>query len=85
MSNKWYDLTVKAPAGNGYTTPQAMKRVDDHILQHGGMFHAPEGIPIQNLDGSFDLRVLQENALGFVKYILTKHYGIEIIKEVEHE
>ena len=85
MFGKWYELTVKAPQGNGYTTPQLMKRVDDHILQYGAMFHAPDGVPIQNPDGSFDLRIINESSYRFVKFVLTDHYGLEIVKEVEHE
>lgn len=85
MFGKWYELTVKAPPGNGYTTPQSMKRVDEHINQYGAVFHAPDGTPIQNPDGSFDLRVLQESSLRFVKFVLTNHYGLEIVKETPHD
>jgi hypothetical protein len=83
--NRWYELTVKAPEGNGYTTPQSMKRVDEHLNQCNAVFNAPDGIPIMNLNGSFDLRVYEESSLKYVKYILTNHYGLEIIKEVEHQ
>lgn len=86
MFGKWYQLYVKAPEGNGYTTPQAMKRIDDHLVQMTpASFLAPQGLPIQEADGTWVVRVHMESALGLVKSILTKHYGLEIVREVPHD
>jgi hypothetical protein len=85
MAAQWIDLYVKAPAGNGYTTPQAMKRVDDHLVQSTpSSFKAPNGLPVQETDGTWEVRVYIESALGLVKSILTQHYGLEIIREIPH-
>lgn len=87
MFDKWYQLYVIAPEGNGYTTPQAMKRIDDHLVQAGlAFFVAPPlvGLPKQQPDGTWEVRVLNDN-LKFVKYILTEHYGLEIVREVEND
>lgn len=85
MTARYIDLFVKAPPGNGYTTPNAMKRVDEHLIQQfPAMFLAPEGVPIQEADGSFQVRILDTSELAvlMVKNLLTKHYGLEIIREV---
>lgn len=85
MTARFIDIFVKAPPGNGYTTPNAMKRVDEHLIQqYPAMFLSPEGMPIQEADGSFQVRILDtsELAVRMVKAVLTKHYGLEIIREV---
>lgn len=85
LGGKWFQLYVKAPKGSGYTTPRAMKRIDDHLVaQTPASFVAPDGLPVQSADGTWEVRVLDESALGFVKYILTQHYGLEIVREVEN-
>lgn len=88
MLGKWYQLYVKAPEGIGYTNPQAMKRIDDHLVSRtpsSFVAKPPEGMPVQQEDGTWEVRVLDESALSFVKFILTDHYGLEIIREVENE
>lgn len=88
MLGKWYQFYVKAPSGSGYTTPQTMKRIDDHLVaQTPASFVAPppEGLPVQEADGTWEVRVHDANALGFVRFILTEHYGLEIVREVENE
>ena len=82
----WIQLYVKAPEGNGYTTPELMKRIDDHLMQMTpASFVAPDGLPIQKADGTWEIRVMTSQALGLVKAILTKHYGLEVVREVENE
>lgn len=84
MSERWFQLFIQAPEGNGYTTPQAMKRVDDHLVQlTPASFVAPppEGLPVQRKDGTWEVRVHDEGALFIVKGILTEHYGLEIVRE----
>ena len=73
-------LFVKAPAGNGYTTPFAMKRVDEHVNNFGAFFCAPEGIPIQESDGTWEVRILTD-ATFIPKKLLTEYYGLEIVRE----
>jgi hypothetical protein len=86
MFGKWYQLYVKAPKGNGYTTPQAMKRIDDHLVQiTTASFATPVDLPVQEADGSWEVRVLVESDLNIVKGILTRHYGLEIVREVPHD
>ena len=77
-------LYVKAPQGNGYTTPEAMKRVDDHLTHSfPAMMHcpAPSGLPVQETDGTWQIRVLDPKAVGIVKRVLSQHYGLEIVRE----
>ena len=77
-------LFVKAPPGNGYTCPEAMKRIDDHLTQQtASCFLAPTGMPEPEKDGSWQIRVFDEGQVGFVKFILTTHYGLEILREQE--
>ena len=77
-------LNVRAPAGNGYTTPQAMQRVDDHLRQVApAMMKKLADVIIQEPDGTWEVRVLDPNSVGYVKFILTKHYGLEIANEQE--
>ena len=80
----YHDLKVKAPEGSGYINPQAMKRVDDHISMLGGLFCSPPptNMPVQNNDGTWTVRVLDEANLFIVKGILTKHYGLEIVDDM---
>ena len=87
LTEKWYQLYVKAPPGNGYTNPQAMKRVDDHlILSTAASFNAPNFLPVQEADGTWEVRVYDGSdlSLRLVKRILTGHYGLEIVREVEN-
>jgi hypothetical protein len=85
----WIQLYVKAPEGNGYTTPQAMKRVDDHLVQSfpASMRVPPHGngLPEQEEDGSWEVRVYHAGSAGIVRAVLIGHYGLEIVKEVRHD
>lgn len=82
-ASTWTQLWVKAPPGNGYTTPQAMQRVDDHLQRHGALFCAPQGLPIQEPDGTWEIRCYGAGTDRFVEFVLTKHYGLEIIRKQE--
>ncbi len=83
--DKWVQLYVKAPEGNGYTTPEAMKRVDQHVNRLGAMFCAPEGTPIQRDDGTWEVRVMSESFSTLVEDVLKKHYGLEIVNKVVND
>ncbi len=101
----WTRIWVKAPPNNGYTTPQMMSRVGEHIVTHGAWFrtesHRREslGIPIQEPDGTWEIRWRSDEGTQFsqelreqqaqdnltiayiVKGILTRHYGLEVVRE----
>jgi hypothetical protein len=101
----WTRIWVKAPPGNGYTTPQAMARVGDHIASRGAWFRTEPGphrtirLPIQEPDGTWEIRWRSDEGTQFsqelreqqaqanltiayiVKGILTRHYGLEIVRE----
>lgn len=68
------------------TTPQSMKRVDEHLQTMGAFMHAPSlpGVPVAEADGSYEVRVLFGNP-GFVKFVLTDHYGLTIVREQVNE
>jgi hypothetical protein len=84
----WLQMWVKAPPGNGYTTPEAMSRVDDHLTQQfPATMCRPEKLPVQETDGTWEVRIFDANPLiiRMVKGILTEHYGLEIVREVTHK
>ncbi len=82
----WMQLYVRAPEGNGYQTPEAMKRVDEHLVsKFAAMFCAPQGVPIQEPDGTFEVRVLMLAQVGLVKTLLTGHYGLVVVREVRND
>jgi hypothetical protein len=83
---EWWQLFVKAPAGSGYTTPTAMKRVDEHLNMVGAAMKAPppQGMPVQEADGTWEVQVYSEASLPLVKGLLKSHYGLEIVREVKH-
>lgn len=90
MLGKWFKVYVRAPEGNGYTTPQAMKRVDDHLIELFFMLAyfvspPPTNLPVQEIDGTWEVRVLDQDLLEPVKLILNNHYGLEIVKVVEND
>ena len=83
--NIFATLYVKAPAGNGYVTPQAMNRVNDHLTQD---FQAKmkcsltSGRPVQESDGTWEVSVFKFTMVNTVKQVLTQRYGLEIVREV---
>lgn len=86
--SKWFQLYIKVPEGNGYKdNPKAMKRVDETINMFSSFFLSPrpEGIPVQEPDGTWEVRVLQESALSITKRVLIDEYGFEIAREVANE
>lgn len=60
-----------------------MTRVDEHIQQYGAVFCAPDGTPIQEADGTWEVRIYGP-LVGMVKSVLTGHYGLEIVREETH-
>lgn len=88
FGGKWIQLFVKAPAGSDHTTPQAMKRIDDLLTQTmPASMHCPppSGMPVQESDGTWEIRVFDESAFKIVKTFLTQEYGLEIVREVTNE
>ena len=82
---RWFQLFVKVPDGNGYKdNPELMKRVDKTVNIFSSCFLAPNGIPVQGEDGTWEVRVLQESALSMTKSVLIGEYGFEIAREVSH-
>lgn len=81
----WTQLWVKAPEGNGYQTPESIKRIDDHLTQQtAACFNAPDGAPVREADGTYEVRVLAGDP-GYVKFILTEHYRLEIVREIVND
>ncbi|MFA6252119.1 MAG: hypothetical protein WCX74_01850 [Candidatus Paceibacterota bacterium] len=74
----WHQLFVK-----GNLDRFAMKKIDETINMFGGMVHAPEGIPVQEADGTWEVRILEGGSLSIAKNILLKG-GLEIVREVEN-
>jgi hypothetical protein len=78
----WHHLAVIAPPGNGYTTPQTVKRIDEHLVSKFTVMGASfvtenNGNPAKRADGSFEVHA-DETCLTEVKYILTAHYGLTV-------
>lgn len=81
---KW--IQIFCTTENGYSSPSAAKRIDEHLTsQTAAFFVAPEGVPIKNENGEYEVRVLDARQAVFVQNILTKHYGLTICSVVEHE
>lgn len=76
-------LFIRTPAGNGYTTPEAMQRVDEHIQKLGAMFvWVPSAKRIrQQPDGTREVIAFGTTSVDMVKQVLTYHYGLKITKE----
>jgi hypothetical protein len=77
----WTQLWVRAD-GNA-NTPAAMQQVDQQLQRFGGLFCAPDGMPVQEADGTFEVRVLGGDP-GFVKYMLEQSYRIKVVREERH-
>lgn len=80
-------LIVKAEEGSEYLTPQAMKNVDDYLKTRTPalMNVASSGLPIQEADGTWKVRVFEPSSSGFVKHIITNYFGLTIVREEEQE
>jgi hypothetical protein len=84
--DQWAELRVKVPDGNRYKdNPELMKRVDEHLNMLCAIFKAPKGIPLQEEDGTWEVRVLDGRRVEIVKGILIKHYGFEVVSEVLYD
>ena len=81
----WYQLYVKEYTNGSSLTVEAAKRIDEHLnKQAASAFVAPDGMPVRNADGEFEIRCFSENHIGFVESILTEHYGLKIEGKVKH-
>ncbi len=88
MFGPWYQIYIKQFKSGQALTPEYAKRIDAHLVeQTSAAFVAPppEGIPIVNEDGEFEVRCFAESSLGFVRFILTDHYGLAIEREVKND
>jgi hypothetical protein len=75
-------LLVKVPEGNGYKTPEQMKRVDNHLNSLSNAFFASYGgLPRQRDDGMWEVFFLEPSEIHLVKAILERHYGFEVLVE----
>lgn len=84
MAIPYVDLFVRVPEGNGYNSPDALVRVDEHVQKYTGLFHRPDGKILQEPDGSFRVRVMLPEMVGVVKFVLTTQYGLVVEKEEFH-
>jgi len=79
-------LVVQTPEGNGYLTPNDMKRVDDHLFQLfslDALFESDKNGPIKQADSNWHVRVHDHQIVPLVKGVLCRHYGLEIVSEEE--
>jgi len=82
---EWYQIFVKVPDGNGYSDPKMTKRIDEHITSNfPAAFVAPNGIPIKNENGEYEVRCFVPFCLEAVQNILTKNYGLIISRVVNN-
>lgn len=83
----WTQFWVQVPDGvDPLRRRQFMKRVDEHMQQHGAVCHVPEpdGLPVPEADGTFEVRVLFGPA-SIIKRILTDHYHLTVVREQVNE
>lgn len=77
-------LKVKTPDGED-NSPKRMKHADQTVNTAGGMFNVPpngDGMPVQNDDGTYDVRVLGgDMAVDVVKSMLADHEGLLIVSQ----
>ena len=82
----WYQIYVKQFKHGTFLTPEGAQRIDTHLnMQAASAFVAPEGTPITNANGEFEIRCFSEASLRFAKVILTDHYGLVIERVVEND
>ena len=62
-------------------TPMHMQRADQEINMFGAMFFAPEGMPIQETDGTFKVQITDPSdlAIGMITRCLKERSQIDII------
>lgn len=78
MPDNWFQIYVKASPDRN--TAEAMKRVDELLAKVApASFVAPDGIPVQENDGSWEIRLLDENSLTLVKRFLATHQRLQIV------
>lgn len=76
----WYQLWITGVNA----TPQSMQMIDKQLNSFGAVFNAPDGIPVQETDGTFEIRILGGD-LGFIKFMLQQSYHLTIVREQENE
>lgn len=81
----WIQIYARAPKGSAYENPQTAKRIDEHISSDfPAAFVAPDGIPIKNDKGEYEIRCFVDTVFTIVESILTEHYGLEITRKERH-
>ena len=79
-------MWVKVPPGNGFHDAEmAEKLIGEHLGRFGASFVAPEGIPLKDNLGRYEVRVLDAAMTERVKRVLTHHYGLAIDHEETFE
>ncbi len=72
-------LYVRAP-NNQVNTVEAKQRHDELLHSFGASFRAPHGVPEQDADGTWEVRVFPGGSpLNTVEEVLTEHCGLEIV------
>ena len=85
MFGPWYQVYVKQFKSGQPLGAEYAKRIDSHLnAQAASAFVAPDGTPIRNMDGEYEIRVFSPGQLGWAKFILTDHYGLSIERVVEN-
>lgn len=79
----WVQLWIKVPPGNGFDdAAMAEKIIGQHIMdKFAAHFVAPDGIPLKDAQGRYEVRVLFAPQLEAVKRVLTRHYGLIVDEE----
>ena len=81
----YVNLYVKSPTASA-NTPQEMKRADKTLTSIApACFCAPNGTPIQEADGTFEVRVFDPQHTEYVKNILSAQFGLEVIRQEKHD
>lgn len=81
----WTQIYARAPKGSAYENPQTAKRIDEHILSSFPVaFVAPDGIPIKNDKGEYEIRCFADTMSTIIERVLIEHYGLEITRTEHH-
>lgn len=83
----WYRIYCKAPEGSLYDDPRVAKKIDEYISSKAAsamVSPPPSGVPVKNDLGEYEVRVFVPSQVGFIKFILEKHYGLKVTREIEN-
>ncbi|HEY8108700.1 MAG TPA: hypothetical protein VIF43_01700 [Patescibacteria group bacterium] len=76
-----YSFYVRSPEPIR-NTPQAMRHADQLVQTVGAVFVAPDGIPVQEPDGTYEVRILAGDSMSrhIVAGMLIEHRGLEVLR-----